>query len=195
MSFFDNVSKRMAETGQAAMQKAKTVSGTAKLNAQIGELQKNIRALYAQIGEEYVKLHADAPETALAGLVDEVRQANDQIAQCQETIAKLSNMKTCPSCGAVLSDSAAFCSSCGASIPKDIPGKEEASACPKCGGPVEPGAAFCPKCGFALNQPSGPVCASCGAELVPGNKFCIKCGTPVAEAPTAGSVPPEDGQG
>ena len=132
----------MAETGQAAMQKAKTVSETAKLNAQIGELQKNIRALYAQIGEEYVKLHADAPETALAGLVDEVRQANDQIVQCQETIAKLSNTKTCPSCGAVLSDSAAFCSSCGASIPKDIPGKEEASACPKCGGPVEPGAAF-----------------------------------------------------
>lgn len=187
MSFFDNVSKRVSETGQAAMQKAKTVSETTKLNVQIGELQKSIQGLYTQIGEQYFKLHEDAPEAALAELVDSVRQANVQIAQCQEAIAKLSNARTCPSCGAVLNNSAAFCSSCGAPIPKEAPAKASAETCPKCGEPAAPGAAFCPKCGAPLNEPEGPVCASCGASLVPGNKFCIKCGAPVVSADPAGS--------
>lgn len=193
MSFFENVGKRMSETGQAAIQKARTVSETARLNIRIGELQKDIQGLYARIGEQYVRLHADGPEADLAELVGAVREAEGQIAQCQEAIAKLSDARTCPSCGAVLGGGAAFCSVCGAAVPEDAPVKAGAGTCPKCGGPVDPGAAFCPKCGSALDGPAGPVCASCGAALVPGNKFCIKCGAPVPEAPASGG--PEDSQG
>lgn len=47
----------------------------------------------------------------------------------------------CPSCGAELLPSKAFCHVCGARV---------AAACPQCSAPIESGWAFCPDCGHSL---------------------------------------------
>ncbi|HKX73938.1 MAG TPA: adenylate/guanylate cyclase domain-containing protein, partial [Acidimicrobiia bacterium] len=48
---------------------------------------------------------------------------------------------TCQSCGALASDEARFCASCGNPL---------SSRCPSCGATVDPGARFCSSCGTAL---------------------------------------------
>ena len=57
----------------------------------------------------------------------------------------------CSNCGATISDSASFCTRCGAKIEK-VGKKVEQSVCPNCGETLRKGASFCVKCGTPIQK-------------------------------------------
>ena len=69
-----------------------------------------------------------------------------------EEIDAINRVRRCPACNAVVSDTARFCSSCGAEIPElvvepvaEAPVSRE--ICPNCGAVRQEGARFCTGCG------------------------------------------------
>lgn len=66
--------------------------------------------------------------------------------------------KTCPFCGAEMSDKAKFCRKCGKDITTSVENHQEVEkipvgrSCTNCGAPVSPTAKFCRKCGNQISQ-------------------------------------------
>ena len=63
------------------------------------------------------------------------------------TIAQASKNVYCPACGAKNPTGAAYCSSCGKTMPN-----EAVAHCPGCGAKLEPGAAYCASCGSTASR-------------------------------------------
>ena len=108
------------------------------------------------------------------------------------------NLKSCPSCGAMMPNNKRFCSDCGCDTEKKAEEKvnnkikcsncgleyentvkfcpqcgDKYNPCPKCGKDLPMGAIECDDCGYKLPQP----CPNCGADLPDENvKFCPECG-------------------
>jgi hypothetical protein len=74
-------------------------------------------------------------------------------------------MANCVACGTDLRPGAAFCPSCGASVPAPPP------ACASCGAEIRSGASFCPSCGAVAGatlvpaMPGVPVAVAAGPSL------------------------------
>lgn len=90
----------------------------------------------------------------------------------------------------------AFCSSCGAAMPKvDKQPSDDGEKCPHCGSFVKKGMRFCTACGKAMVQPAVAqpavvenaivdnveeaterFCTECGAKITDDAAFCTECG-------------------
>ena len=90
----------------------------------------------------------------------------------------------------------AFCSSCGAAMPKvDKQLSDDGEKCPHCGSFVKKGMRFCTACGKAMVQPAVAqpavvenaivdkaeeaaerFCSECGAKITDDAAFCTECG-------------------
>ena len=79
---------------------------------------------------------------------------------------------TCAKCGASLSESQMFCTSCGTRQSQSAPASPAPRFCTRCGGPLESGFEFCTKCGAsaagaaASNQPSQPASLLAAAHML-----------------------------
>lgn len=99
-----------------------------------------------------------------------------QFAGMAQNINTSSEIKKCPSCGAMIEKGKRFCGNCGCDTQKDaVP--EQASAalktCPNCNAAIEnPNSKFCSGCGFSLVKK----CPACNCELHENSKFCPECG-------------------
>ena len=84
MGFFDNIGKTLSNAGQTIAQKSKDVVDTAKLNSAISDEQKIITNAYEKIGRLYVERHADYPEPDFVEYLDEIKAAQNAIAECEQ---------------------------------------------------------------------------------------------------------------
>jgi len=84
-------------------------------------------------------------------------------------------MINCPTCGAQVPASAAFCDNCGTAL-AGVAGR------PGAGAPVS-----FPAAGSAAGQGR---CPNCGESVMPGEAFCGNCGTPLSAAAPTAFVPP-----
>lgn len=162
MAFFDDLGKKISQAGQSAVQKTKDITDTAKLNSAISEEEKKINNAYIQLGQQYMTLYGNNPEPAFAELVNIVNTAKASIEDYKKQISDIKKVTRCVNCGAEVSNSASFCNSCGAPVPK------------------------------AANNVSGDAsvqCAVCGQMMTKGMKFCTSCGSKMPEAPVAPVVP------
>jgi len=125
MGLFDEIGKKITQSGQETVKKAKSIAETAKINSQISDEQKTLATFYAQIGEKYYSLFKDAPAEELSQLCDRVTACIIRIAELQTEIQLLKNTRLCPKCGAVCAINVQFCSSCGAQLPPVAPPVEE----------------------------------------------------------------------
>jgi len=125
MGLFDGIGKKIAQTGQDTVNKAKSFAEIAKINGQIAEEQRALSAFFAQIGEKYYKLYKDAPSGEFIQLCDRITASQIRIAELQTDVQRLKNTKLCPKCGAVCASNVLFCSSCGAQLPQPEPPAEE----------------------------------------------------------------------
>lgn len=92
MEFFDKLSETIVSAGKDVGQKAKDVSGIAKLKMDIRSKEDFVEKQYAELGKAYYEKHKDEESAE---------------------VFKLQGAVECPKCGAKMPQGAAFCSSCG----------------------------------------------------------------------------------
>ena len=186
MAFLDVIGKKIAQTSQDVAKKTKNFADSTKLSSMIADEEKNISALYPQIGKAYYELHKDDPELALSELVAAVTEAFARIEALKDQIDAIHGMQKCPRCGANVPDGGMFCNTCGAKMP---PREEYQSApvgetviCGNCGAQIPADQRFCIYCGTEVvleQQVETRVCGVCGRDLPADAAFCTGCGTPV----------------
>ena len=154
MPFFEEIGRKITQTGQDAVQKTKAFTEVTRLNAQISDLEKRINNNCLEIGRVYYELHKADPDPDLVPLVESINEAYMQIEQIKVQIQEAKRTTSCQNCGAEMPQGAIFCAVCGTKVENQ---KENITAmtggfCSNCGTPVEAGQAFCTNCGMAVNK-------------------------------------------
>lgn len=197
MAFFEKLSKTVSEAGQKTIAKTKELADTSKLNSMISEQEKVITNQYYQIGKLYASIHRDDCEDDFAGMVAAITEAEEKIRDYKEQIQTIKGMQRCEKCGAEVPNGAAFCSSCGAAMPKiEPPERSDYVKCSSCGADVKKGMRFCTSCGKPMQafepdfgapaaepkdaepaETQEKTCPNCGAAMIGDMAFCTECGT------------------
>lgn len=205
MGFFDDLGRKVTDVGQKTVQKTKDMSDTARINSLISQSERQLTTLYNQIGERYVNVHRNDCEEEFKTMVDTVVELEQKISAFRQQILDIKGVRRCEKCGAEVQRGVAFCSACGAPLPKTAQTDNydrNVAMCPNCGNPIEKGACFCTACGQAItispvaevqnNMPSkvqnddvktdnvSNICPQCGTKLTDGMAFCTECGYAVA---------------
>lgn len=209
MAVWNNFGKKASNTTAKAVQQAKILTETSRLNTLISEEKKKINSFYSQIGQAYAQVHHDDYEPGFGELMKALAETERRIREYDAQIKKLRGVVDCPGCGAELPMNAAFCSACGATIPHKEPIRpavKAGSVCSRCGASMAEGVRFCTSCGAPMAekpvvaQPAGEeesvtapaaqyICCNCGALLEADSVFCSECGYPVA-APVQDTTAP-----
>ena len=152
MAFFDQLSAKLTQTSQTAVQKTKDMAEIVRLSGQIAEEEKKIEQLYREIGETYYRQFADKDEVLFRDPVKEIRDAEAAVAAMRENVRQLKGVQVCPACGKEQPNGIAYCSSCGVKMPEiEAPQPPmDGVACPACGAVMDRGMAFCTACGTKL---------------------------------------------
>lgn len=195
MAFWDSLSKKASETTAKAIQQAKILSETARLNSLIADEESKISNNYYQIGKLYAALHQADFDEDFAGMIAAIAESEQKIKDYRIQIQNVKGVLRCEKCGAEVAKGVAFCSSCGTAMPKaEADGSSERDKCEHCGSLVEKGMRFCTSCGSPMTAmiPAAVApadmpeedsakrsCANCGAELADNVAFCTECGTKI----------------
>lgn len=115
MDILEKIGDTILSVGKDVTQKAKDVSGIAKLRLDIRSKEDFIREQYMEIGKAYYERNkgTDVPEKVQFDRIDE---ALEEIEKMKLQILELKKARKCPDCGAEAADSADFCSVCGARL-------------------------------------------------------------------------------
>lgn len=196
MAFFEEIGKKISQTGQDMVQKTKDTAETMRLNSAISDEEKRMQGLYAEIGQRYFELHADSYEPELEELVLSVKECNTRIENYSEQIKRLKGIVRCPHCNGEVAYGAPFCSTCGSKMPDvevETAVESNVRRCKNCGLPLADGAGFCTNCGTQAapspEEANVRRCVRCSQVLPDGVLFCTGCGTKV-ESAEAAPVPP-----
>lgn len=150
MAFFDEIGKKVTEVGQKTVQKSLEFTEISKLNMMISDEEKNLSALYGEIGKLYLKLHKDDYEDAFAEVMKSVNTTEKKIHSYKNQIVELKGVQRCEKCGAALPQNAAFCSSGG--TPASRQTQSKTSICKYCGAKLVENASFCATCGKPIKS-------------------------------------------
>ncbi len=115
MAFMERMGDTLLSMGKDVSQKAKDMSGIAKLKLNIRSKEDYVKEQYMEIGKAYYERHRgeDGPEQAQFDRIDEALEA---IAQMELQILELKGAKKCPGCGAETAETAEYCSACGTKL-------------------------------------------------------------------------------
>ena len=156
MAFFEQLGKRITDTGQGVVQQTKNFADVTRLNSEISDRERRITQLYQAIGQAYYQQHSSAPAPEYQQEVGEISALLAEIAQRREEIKQIRGIVKCPSCGADVPLQAAFCNACGTKMAQAAPTVEppagDAQICPACGGASPKGNRFCIHCGAKLSE-------------------------------------------
>lgn len=125
MEIFDKISDTIINVGKDVTQKAKDVSGIAKLKMDIRSKEDFIKEQYIELGKLYYEKYKGSEEEEQAQF-ERIDEAMNEIEQMKLQILEIRKAKKCPDCGAEAPDTAGYCSVCGAklSIVEDMPDTE-----------------------------------------------------------------------
>ena len=113
MTFFTKLGETITATGKDVSQKAKELTGIAKLNLDIKAKEDFVERQYMEIGKQYFGLHKEDEEP----LFEEIALIRDTLQEIEQLKAEIDDMKgkkKCPSCGATVGQDDAYCNKCGA---------------------------------------------------------------------------------
>ncbi len=113
MTFLTKLGETISATGKDVSQKAKDLTGIAKLNLDIRAKEEFVERQYMEIGKQYYELHKDDEEP----FYEEITLIKDSLKETEQLrseIADLKGKKKCPACGTAVEQDAVFCNKCGA---------------------------------------------------------------------------------
>ncbi|MCC8150257.1 MAG: zinc-ribbon domain-containing protein [Lachnospiraceae bacterium] len=191
MAFYDGLGKKIQKTGQDALEKTKGAAETARLNAAISDLEKEINNTFADLGRSYYNKHAQSIEDQeFLPYFRKIEDRMEQIQRNRNKIRALKGLTKCIHCGQDIEINAVFCNHCGQRQVEAANVGQTASRCSNCGAPITAGQLFCTGCGQRIEaapqvQAEKRFCVNCGQELAPGAVFCTRCGQRNQEEPSA----------
>lgn len=118
MAFFDKLSETLVNASKDVSQKAKDLSGTAKLTLDIHTKEDQVQKMYAQIGKRYFEEHKDDEQTAYEEMA-QIKEMLAVIEDMKKELMELKGVKVCPRCGQEVKAEDVYCKSCGAKIEDD----------------------------------------------------------------------------
>lgn len=153
MAFFEQLGKKITDTGHAVAQQTKDMSHVARLNSAVSEKEQQISQLITALGQAYYRQHRQDPQAENLETIQQINEAFAEIARYKEEINQIKGVTKCPACGADVTLDSAFCRVCGA---KAVHGAQKAPSqepdvCPNCHKPITSGNVFCNYCGTKLN--------------------------------------------
>jgi len=152
MAFFDDIGKKIAQTGQGAAQKAKNMAETVKLNSMVSDEEKRINNAFIQIGKTYYETYGNSPDQLFIQLINGINDSKAKIVSYYEQINKIKGIVRCQKCGGEVPYNSLFCSSCGSPMNTVPPAPAVQPVvndvfCEKCGTKMSDGQVFCSNCG------------------------------------------------
>ena len=115
MEFFEKLGDTIVNVGKDVTQKAKDVSGIAKLKLDIKSKEDFIKEQYIELGKIYYEMHKDE-HTEEQAHFGQIKEALEEIERMKLQILELKGARKCPDCGAEAADTAEYCSVCGAKL-------------------------------------------------------------------------------
>lgn len=115
MALFDKLGATLVNASKDVSQKAKDLSGTAKLSLDIRGKEDQVEKLYAEIGMRYYMEHKD-DEPAAYEQMTQIREMLADIDVMKKELLELKGAKVCARCGIEIDAADAYCKNCGAKI-------------------------------------------------------------------------------
>lgn len=115
MEFFEKLGDTIVSVGKDVTQKAKDVSGIAKLKLDIRSKEDFVKEQYIELGKAYYEAHKEE-EVEDQARFDQIKEALEEIERMRLQILELKGARKCPGCGAEAADTAEYCSVCGAKL-------------------------------------------------------------------------------
>ena len=115
MAFFEKIGDTIVNVSKDVTQKAKDVSGIAKLKLDIKSKEDFIKEQYIELGKVYYEMHKDDAVEDQARF-DQIKEALEEIEKMKAQILELKGARVCPDCGIEAPDTAEYCSACGAKL-------------------------------------------------------------------------------
>lgn len=128
MDFFSKLKNTISDTTKDVTQKTKDVMEMSKLKSQISSEDKRIEEAYTAIGKLFFEQNAGEVSEQYVELFNTINDAKAKIAQYNTELCVLKGTYNCPSCGAEVQVSAAFCAGCGAKLEPPVAPKAEEAA-------------------------------------------------------------------
>ena len=118
MDFFDNALDKARETIDIVSKKTGEVVMAQKQKFDIATLQNKRAKDFEKLGEIYYNLIKDAEieDVEIKNLVEAIIKKNNEIFKLQDEINSVKYQKICPNCKTNISNTAVYCSSCGAKV-------------------------------------------------------------------------------
>ena len=116
MAFMERMGDTLLNMGKDVSQKAKDMSGIAKLKFNIRSKEDFVRAQYIELGKAYYERHKGEEDNPEQARFIQIEEALEDIAQMERQILELKGAKKCPDCGAEMAETAEYCSVCGAKL-------------------------------------------------------------------------------
>lgn len=113
MAIFEDMRDALLSAGKDVSNKAKEVSGVAKLKLDVKSKEDFVEKQYAALGRTYYEQHKEDEEPAEAEQFKVIREALEEIERMKAEILNLQGAAECPNCGARMPQGASFCSNCG----------------------------------------------------------------------------------
>ena len=115
MAVFEDVLSRAKSIAKTAGRKTEDLVELTKVHIQIGDLRREIAALYEGLGRlVYDARHTDeSVDELIDACVEELEEQQAALARLEERVMQYKNIVRCETCGAFNAHDAAFCNQCG----------------------------------------------------------------------------------
>ena len=150
MDVLENMSQGFNNKKNLLTQKTKDFLTVTDCQGRIGQLEKEIRAAYSNLGEIVYTREKNRETSDYRQQISRIVDKYEEIKRIQEQIASVKAKRTCPACGYELAEASLFCPNCGTRVASETPtagAVQETRVCPNCGNAVSPDAQFCMNCG------------------------------------------------
>ncbi len=149
----EDFGKKIGRFGQDIWKKTTDAVGTISKSAEISNKTRELKVIYADIGEQFYVKHPDQVLREFPKLAERARALEAEIDELNTSILEQRGSKKCVKCGVQIAGQAVFCPMCGAAQPKL---ELEATAgseivdhwiCPSCREQMGIDDIFCSSCG------------------------------------------------